>query len=175
MQREKKSEGTLLTEQPIMRKHNANLTANARELRKSMTKEERHLWYDFLRNYPVRFYRQKVIGTYIADFYCAKAALIVELDGSQHFTQEGTEYDARRTQFLNGYLLGNRTVWVTSPANAVGFRLHSHVLHLGLQYRFVADHPNHLVDNARLIDGRRCFLLSHGIVHDRTTIHRPLL
>ena len=86
-----------------MRKHNPKLTANARALRKNMTEQERRLWYDFLRDYPVRFYRQKVLGAYIADFYCAKAKLIVELDGSQHFHSQGAAYDAKRTQFLNDY------------------------------------------------------------------------
>ena len=75
----------------------------AKELRKNMTKEERHLWYDFLRNFPVRFGRQKVIGNYIVDFYCAKAKLIVELDGSQHFSDEGEKYDNIRTEQLKSY------------------------------------------------------------------------
>jgi very-short-patch-repair endonuclease len=75
----------------------------ARELRKNMTREERHLWYDFLRTYPHRFVRQKVLGRYIADFYCAEAKLAVELDGSQHFEDENTAKDARRTAFLNEY------------------------------------------------------------------------
>ena len=57
------------------RKHNPNLTPNAKELRKNMTKQERHLWYDYLRNYPIRILRQKVIGSFIADFYCAEAKL----------------------------------------------------------------------------------------------------
>ena len=61
------------------RKHNKGIVPVARALRKNMTREERHLWYDFLRNYPVRFSRQKVLGKYIADFYCAKAKLVVEL------------------------------------------------------------------------------------------------
>ena len=67
------------------RKHNSVLTGNAKALRRSMTKEERHLWYDFLRTYPVRFLRQKVIDQYIADFYCHRARLVIELDGSQHY------------------------------------------------------------------------------------------
>ena len=75
----------------------------ARNLRKEMTKEERKLWYQFLRLYPVRFYRQKVLGKYIADFYCAKAKLIIELDGSQHYEEEGQEKDAFRTRYLEGY------------------------------------------------------------------------
>ena len=66
-------------------------------LRKNMTPEERHLWYDFLREYPVRFQRQKAIGNYIADFYCAKAQLIVELDGGGHYTAEQIRTDNART------------------------------------------------------------------------------
>ena len=77
--------------------HNPTLTENARKLRKSMTKEERHLWYDFLRHYPVRFLRQKVIDHYIADFYCREARLVIELDGSQHYSDEGLLKDKIRT------------------------------------------------------------------------------
>ena len=84
-------------------KHNTNLTTNARTLRKNMTKEERHLWYDFLRSYPVKFLRQKILGKYIVDFYCAEAKLIVELDGSQHYEDKGMEYDAERTAYLEQY------------------------------------------------------------------------
>ena len=57
--------------------HNKNLVSNAKELRKNMTKEERHLWYDFLSRYPVRFHRQKTVGRYIVDFYCHRAHLVV--------------------------------------------------------------------------------------------------
>ena len=85
------------------RKHNTKLTCNAKALRKNMTKEERHLWYDFLRSYPVRFLRQKVIDNYIADFYCHEARLIIELDGSQHYEESNTVKDAERTKFLEGY------------------------------------------------------------------------
>ncbi len=87
----------------MQRKHNKNLTSAAKELRKNMTKEERHLWYDFLRSYPVRFYRQKVLGKYIADFYCADAKLVIELDGSQHFEDDSAKYDNERTAFLEQY------------------------------------------------------------------------
>ena len=80
------------------RKHNIKLTGNAQALRKNMTKEERHLWYDFLRPYPVRFLRQKVIDHYIVDFYCHEARLIIELDGSQHYEQEGLLKDKIRTE-----------------------------------------------------------------------------
>ena len=73
---------------------------NSQKLRKEMTKEERHLWYDFLKTYPVQFKRQTPIGDYIVDFYCFQAKLVVELDGSQHCTPEALEYDRRRTRFL---------------------------------------------------------------------------
>ena len=72
----------------------------AKALRKNMTPWERKLWYEYLRNYPVRFQRQKAIGDYIADFYCAKAQLVIELDGGGHYTAEQTEKDALRTKTL---------------------------------------------------------------------------
>ena len=87
----------------MQRKHNKGLVPMARELRKDMTKEERHLWYDFLREYPVRFARQKVLGKYIADFYSAEAGLVIELDGSQHYENESLKKDAERTAFLEAY------------------------------------------------------------------------
>ena len=84
-------------------KHNKALVPNAKNLRKNMTKEERHLWYDFLRSYPTKFLRQKILGKYIVDFYCAEAKLIVELDGSQHYEKKNAEYDAERTNYLEQY------------------------------------------------------------------------
>ena len=84
-------------------KHNKQLIPFAKQLQKEMTKEERHLWYDFLRTYPVRFSRQKVLGKYIADFYSAEAKPVIELDGSQHFEEVNTEKDTERTIFLEGY------------------------------------------------------------------------
>ena len=80
------------------RKHNKNIVPFAKELRENMTKEERHLWYDFLKNYPVRFLRQKVIDNYIVDFYCHSARLIIELDGSQHYKEKGLLKDRIRTE-----------------------------------------------------------------------------
>ncbi len=85
------------------RKHNKTIVHLAKKLRKNMTKEERHLWYDFLRTYEVKFLRQKPIGRYIVDFYCAKAKLVVELDGSQHYTEINIEKDTERTRYLNEY------------------------------------------------------------------------
>ncbi len=87
------------------RKHNKELTLRARELRKNMTKEERRLWYDFLRRYPVPFSRQKVLGRYIVDFYCAKAKLVIELDGSQHFEPDAMAKDGERTDYLADFSL----------------------------------------------------------------------
>ena len=83
--------------------HNKQIVPLAKELRKNMTKEERHLWYDFLKNYPVRFLRQKIIGNYIVDFYCSKANLVIELDGSQHYEESGIVSDLKRTEFLEKY------------------------------------------------------------------------
>ncbi len=85
------------------RKYNKSIVPTARMLRKSMTKEEKHLWYDFLRTYPIKFSRQKVLGKYIVDFYCAKAKLVIELDGSQHYEEKGLAYDAERTAYLEKY------------------------------------------------------------------------
>ena len=82
----------------VERKHNVELTKRAKELRKNMTDEERRLWYDFLRSYPVRFLRQKVIDNYIVDFYCHQARLIIEIDGSQHYQEKGLVYDRIRTE-----------------------------------------------------------------------------
>ena len=84
-------------------KHNKELVPLAKALRKNMTKEENHLWYDYLREYPIRFIRQKVIGKYIVDFYCAKAKLVIELYGSQHYEDKEIEKDVLRTEFLEQY------------------------------------------------------------------------
>ena len=79
---------------------NGRLLDNARSLRREMTKEERHLWYDFLRAHPAKFYRQKIVGNYILDFYCHTAKLAIELDGSQHYEQAGQAADQARTAEL---------------------------------------------------------------------------
>ena len=80
---------------------NAELKSHSRSLRKKQTKEEALLWYHFLRKYPMRFRRQYIVGNYIVDFYCHKAKLAVELDGSQHFEPEEQKRDAERTKYLN--------------------------------------------------------------------------
>ena len=89
----------------MIRKKNTRLVPFARELRSEMTKEEKHLWYDFLRGHSGRFQKQKILGKYIVDFYSARATLVIELDGSQHYDAESKQKDEARTKFLEGYHL----------------------------------------------------------------------
>ena len=79
---------------------NKDLIANSRTLRKNATKEENKLWYDFLRSYPLRFNRQRIIGNYIADFFCDRARLVIEIDGCQHYEEKCIIYDNRRTKYF---------------------------------------------------------------------------
>ena len=74
---------------------------NARRLRREMTPHERKLWYLFLRKYPIKIYKQRIIGKFIVDFYCASAKLIIEVDGTQHYEHPGIAYDAERSAFLS--------------------------------------------------------------------------
>ena len=76
------------------------LRKNARTLRKEMTRQERHLWYDFLKNLPQTVHRQKMIGNFIVDFYIPSCKLVIELDGAQHTEPQAAEYDAHRTAYL---------------------------------------------------------------------------
>ncbi len=85
--------------------YNEKNIALAKNLRKNATPQENHLWYDFLSKYEVRFQRQKAINDFIADFYCHKIKLIIEIDGSQHHTEEGKQKDEFRTEILEGYNL----------------------------------------------------------------------
>ena len=80
--------------------NNPKLRGNAQKLRREMTKEERRLWYDFLKRLPVTVNRQKVIGHHIVDFYCASRKLVIELDGSQHYENEGVASDRERDHAL---------------------------------------------------------------------------
>ena len=91
----KKRKGDYMAQTEKIRHYSQNL-------RKNMTKEERHLWYDFLKSYPVPFHRQYSFDNYIVDFYCHQARLVLELDGSQHCTPNEIEYDRKRTAFLEG-------------------------------------------------------------------------
>lgn len=83
--------------------YNKNNIVLAKNLRKNTTPQENRLWYEFLSKYEVRFQRQKAIDDFIADFYCHKAKLVIEIDGSQHYTEEGRKKDEFRTDILEGY------------------------------------------------------------------------
>ena len=96
--------------------HRKVLTPNAQKLRREMTKEEKHLWYDYFRKIPFTVHRQKVFGPYIVDFYIAQAKLVVELDGSQHYEEENRLADRIRDGYLNSMGITvlrfpNSTVW----------------------------------------------------------------
>ena len=98
-------EGITANDSELEREHmknlsNSRLTANSQILRKRMTKEERHLWYDFLKKLPLTVNRQKVIGNYIVDFYCFSAKTVIELDGSQHYSEKGLLADKLRGEYL---------------------------------------------------------------------------
>ena len=82
-------------------KNNSNLTKYSQILRREMTKEERRLWYDFLKELPVTVNRQKVVGKYILDFYIASLKLAIELDGSQHYSVAGAYNDSKRAEYLS--------------------------------------------------------------------------
>ena len=95
------------------------LTDRAKKLRKNMTKQERHLWYDFLSKRPEKWYRQKIIGNYIVDFYCEAFKLVIELDGSQHYEENAREYDKNRSTFLES--MGNKVIRFTNTDIASRF------------------------------------------------------
>ena len=99
-----------------MNGNNEQIYDFAKEMRKNMTKEERKLWYEFLKDYPIKFRRQKVIGKNIADFYSSKAKLVIELDGSQHYYDENIIKDNIRTEYLESQGL---TV-IRIPNNYIG-------------------------------------------------------
>ena len=91
---------SMITNRPRVSK---SMRIRSRELRNQMTPEEKQLWYHFLRTYRPRVTRQYVLGPYIADFYCAKAGLIIEIDGKQHCTESGFAHDTVRTHFFENY------------------------------------------------------------------------
>ena len=105
-----------LTDEVKNMQHNKDLTQLAQKLRREMTKEEQQLWYRFLRQYPIQFKRQSTCGQYILDFYCSKAKLAVEIDGSYHGYSETVENDKARTEYLNSIGIvvmrfPNRDIW----------------------------------------------------------------
>ena len=82
---------------------NNTLLDRAKQLRKEMTRQEKHLWFDYLQSYPLKIYKQRIIDNFIVDFYCSQAKLVIEIDGSQHYSPEGIAYDASRTKVLEKY------------------------------------------------------------------------
>ena len=111
--------------------YNTKLTPVSRHLRKEMTPQEKHLWYDFLRNYPVKFYRQRVIKNFIVDFYCSQAKLVIELDGSQHYTEQGIAHDNERTIIFES--LGLRVVRFSNVDIDKNFNIVCHMIHKAVQ------------------------------------------
>ena len=112
--------------------NNTKLTPNAQRLRRDMTKEEKHLWYDFLKLLPLTVNRQKVIENYIVDFYIAEAQIVIELDGSQHYKEEGIQKDKIRDERLK----------------SLGFKVLRYT-NLDINWRFkevCADIENHIVE-----------------------------
>ncbi len=118
--------------------YNQDLKQSARELRKAMTPQERHLWFDFLKEYPVRVYRQRSIDHFIADFYCSRAHLIIELDGSQHYSPEGLSYDEWRSSILETYNL--KVLRISNPDVDRNFRAVCEYIDRAIQERL----PTHL-------------------------------
>ena len=101
-------------------KYNHKNIVLAKNLRTQATRQENHLWYDFISNHEIRFQRQKAIDNFIADFYCYKAKLVIEIDGSQHYTNEGKQKDEFRTEILEEY--GLRIIRFTNRQIDENFR-----------------------------------------------------
>jgi len=102
----------LLVRSPPFIRYRSVLKGRARALRHDASPAERKLWYEFLRDLPVKFTRQKPLGTYIADFYCASRQLVIELDGDTHYVGKAQQYDERRTEHLG--LCGIRVIRFTN-------------------------------------------------------------
>ena len=83
--------------------YNSSLHSRSNELRKNMTSQERKLWFLFLKSHPLKWYRQRIINRFIVDFYCSQANLVIEIDGSQHFTDQGLAYDKERSCILESH------------------------------------------------------------------------
>jgi len=114
-------------------KQNGKLKKNAQALRKNMTKEEAHIWYQYLCRAEYRFRRQYIIGNYIVDFYCHQAKLVIEIDGSQHVTPEQTEYDKQRTAYLESK--GLKVIRFTNSEVTRKFRDVCEAIHQTVQER----------------------------------------
>ena len=114
--------------------YNKKLVANAKELRKNMTPEEKHLWYDFLKKLPYNVHRQHNIGNYIVDFYIAEKKIVIELDGLQHLSREHKEEDEKRDSNLS--LWGIKVLRYSNDAvrNQFRFVVEDILENLGLDY-----------------------------------------
>src|SRR4051812_6667714 len=97
---------------PRLVSYRLRLKSPSRELRRNQTPAERRLWYEFLRNQPEKFTRQKPLGAYIAAFYCSARRLVIEIDGDSHFNATAACYDGRRTAMMEA--LGLRIVRFTN-------------------------------------------------------------
>jgi len=120
-------------------KKNNRMLPRAKELRRNMTPQERKLWYLFLRKYPVKIYKQKIIDSFIVDFYCASAKLVIELDGSQHYTEQGRAYDAERSACLSRY--GLKVLRFSNADVDLRFNEVCEKIHMTIQARRAGDHP----------------------------------
>lgn len=114
-------------------KKNNQMLPRARELRREMTPQERKLWYLFLRTYPVKIYKQRIIESFIVDFYCASAKLVIEVDGSQHYTESGMQYDQERSQILASY--GLQVLRFTNREVDTQFSMVCDVIHRAIETR----------------------------------------
>ena len=114
-------------------KKDARLLDRARQLRKDMTPQERKLWYQFLRTYPVKFYKQKIIECFIVDFYCAPAKLVIEIDGSQHYTEQGIAYDLERSNIIAKY--GLEVLRFSNRDVNINFKAVCEQIHMTVQQR----------------------------------------
>ncbi len=120
-------------------KKNNKLLPRTRELRRDITPQERKLWYLFLRKYPVKMYKQRIIDSFIVDFYCASAKLVIELDGSQHYTKQGQAYDAERSVCLSRY--GLKILRFSNADVDQRFNEVCEKIHMTIQGRRAGDHP----------------------------------
>ena len=112
---------------------NNDLLENARKLRREMTPQELRLWYRFLRPYPVKIYKQRIIGPYIVDFYCASARLVLEIDGSQHYEETGKQRDSTRDAYLES--LGLKVVRYSNRDINLRFNAMCEQIHMLIQER----------------------------------------
>ena len=112
------------------KRQNPSLTGLSQTLRRRMTPEEKHLWYDFLQYLPLTIHRQKVIGHYIADFYIPEAKIVIELDGSQHFEPKHAEKDRERDVYMESFgilVLRYTNYCVNRDFSALCEDIHNHI------------------------------------------------